>query len=412
MAQPQGGMGSFQFKDPFDLLSDLHNARFQFMYKNEFARGNRPDMRAVEGGGWGGNLPKSQARTRLPVNAPEREMQRGAPIKGGLPPIRQLTAPQRFTTPDLDRGEEKRMGTTIGPLLKEGVPLAQNMYQNYKFNQRYGGQVQRLSDLDKQQAQVGQQYADLENTIAINKNLAGMRENTRQAQARARQQDIASRVQGALPNVVASVTGDRTNPATLVQPQVGSGNRMAMGRLNTLESQAAAAEANSSRPSGSRTIQDVINERNAERFAGTRSNIPEVTDPSITPAGSPYGMLGPSGKSGTMGTLPSNVSDANRKLLESLDEAYAQAGAGGGAPSLPSPSQMPSSPGKSPLSFPIVPNPNQPPAGPSSPFPQPKQYDKGANTSALGGGLIPPAPPPQRPSLADRRRAKGRSPRK
>jgi hypothetical protein len=412
MAQPQGGMSSFQFKDPFDLLSDLHNARFQFMYKNEFARGSRPNFNDVGGGGV--NLPASEARTRLPVNAPMSEMVRRAPIRGGLPAPRQLTAPQNFGTPPVEGGEEDRMGATVGPLAKEGIPLAQKLYGNYKFNKQYGADVQRLSDLDKQQAQVGQQYDNLKETIEINKNLAGMREQSRQSQAQLRQQDIASRVQGNLPNVVASVTGDRTNPANVLEPTVASANRMAMGRLNTLETQAAAAEANANRPKGSRTIQDVVNERNAERFAGTRSRIPTVTDPSITPEGSPYGMLGPTGKAGSMGALPSNVSDANRKLLESLDEAYASQGSGG-APALPSPSQMPTAPGGgggSFPSFPIVPNPNQPPAGPSSPFPQPKQYDKGTNTQALGGGLIPPAPSAPRPSLADRRRSKGRFPRK
>jgi hypothetical protein len=409
MAQPQGGMSSFQFKDPFDLMMDLHNSRVNFIFKNEFTQGRRPNYNDVGGGGV--NLPASEARTRLPVNAPMSEMVRRAPIRGGLPAPRQLTAPQNFGTPPIEGGEEGRMGSSIGSLFKEAVPISKKLYGVYKFNQKYGADVQRLSDLDKQQAQVGQQYDTLNETMEINKNLAGMRERSRQAQAKVRQQDIASRVQGNLPNVVASVIGDRTNPANVLEPTVASANRMAMGRLNTLETQAAAAESNANRPAGSRTIENVINERNAKRFAGTRSRIPTVTDPSITPEGSPYGMLGPVGKAGTMGTLPSNVSDANRKLLESLDEAYANQG-GGGAPALPAPSQMPTSPGGNPpLSFPILPNPNQPPAGPSSPFPQPKQYAKDTNTQALGGGLIPPAPPAPRPSLADRRRSRGRFPR-
>ena len=168
-SQPQGGSSSFQFKDPFDLLSDLHNARFQFMYKNEFARGNRPNMNNVGGGGGGyavGNLDYKGPQARPNNFAYNR-----------------LSAPQDFGTPDLDRGEEGRIGKVAGPAISSLAGTINNLYQNRKLNKNIAGDVSRLGELNTMQQDVTNQREALRTTIKGNKTIASTRTAQRQQQA-------------------------------------------------------------------------------------------------------------------------------------------------------------------------------------------------------------------------------------
>ena len=357
--KPQGGGNAFDFKDPFDLMMDLHNSRVNFVYKNEFARGNRPDMRNVGGGG--SNLPAYDAQTRLNVNAPSRMMDRRVAVKPNNYGFNYLSAPQNFGTPELDRGEEGRMGQVAGPMISNLAKTANNLYQNRKLNKNIAGGVSRLGELNTMQQDVTNQREALRTTIKGNKTISATR--TAQRQQQAQQVKI----------------GNQVNQATLV---AGYG---ADPYANAYQAGAGGVAQQQQVPAGP---------PRPPLWQNPPANMIPGGFAPPGPANNWHGNGPPAGYQQPAGA-PAQAPRAPR--------------AGHGVPPGVGPNIQ-----RRPKAVPNLPLAPTNVAGPVSPISPPEGFDKSGNTQVLGGAVAPESTPPTtettgqsapstRPSLSDRR---------
>ena len=363
-SQPQGGSSSFQFKDPFDLLSDLHNARFQFMYKNEFARGNRPNMNNVGGGGGGyavGNLDYKGPQARPNNFAYNR-----------------LSAPQDFGTPDLDRGEEGRIGKVAGPAISSLAKTANNLYQNRRFNRENADSVSRLQELDTMSQDTVDQADALKTTIKGNKTIASTR--TAQRQQQAQQVKI----------------GNQVNQATLV---AGYGadpyqNAYQAGANGVAQQQQAIQ-----RPYGPPRPPYWQNPPNMGPGGFAPPRPPGGGQPPA--GGAPAGAGAPAQQGGGVWFNPPRPIKWQSPSAPKVNQSGIVSGVG---PNIQRRANPASNLPLAPTNF----------AGPVSPINPPEAFDKSGNTQALGGATPPETTPPAtegtgqsapstRPSLSDRR---------
>jgi hypothetical protein len=357
--RPQGGGSAFDFKDPFDLMMDLHNSRVNFVYKNEFARGNRPDMRNVGGGGI--NLPSYDAQTRLNVGAPSRMMDRRVAVKPNNYGFNYLSAPQNFGTPELDRGEEGRMGQVAGPMISNLAGTATNLYKNRKLNKNIAGGVSRLGELNTMQQDVTNQREALRTTIKGNKTISATR--TAQRQQQAQQVKI----------------GNQVNQATLV---AGYG---ADPYQNAYQAGAGGIPPQQQVPAGP---------PRPPLWQNPPANMVPGGFAPPGPANNWHGNGPPAGYQPPAGA-PAQAPRAPR--------------AGHGVPPGVGPNIQ-----RRPKAVPNLPLAPTNVAGPVSPISPPEGFDKSGNTQVLGGAVAPESTPPAtettgqsapstRPSLADRR---------
>lgn len=385
-SQPQGGSSAFDFKDPFDLMMDLHNSRVNFVYKNEFARGNRPDMRNVGGGD--SNLPAYDAQTRLNVNAPSRMMDRRVAVKPNNYGFKYLSAPQNFSTPELNRGEEGRIGKVAGPAISNLAKTANNLYQNRKFNKENADSVTRLQELEGMKQDTVDQAEALKTTITGNKTIASTR--TAQRQQQAQQVKI----------------GNQVNQATLVagygaDPYANAYQAMLQGLPQ--QQQPPQVPAGPPRPP---LWQNPPANMVPGGFAppGPANNWHGNGPPA---GGAPVGPP-PAGGAGAPAQQPVGVWFNPPRPINWQNPNIPKPNAGGVVPGVgPNIQRRPKPASNLPLAPTNV-------AGPVSPISPPTGFDKSGNTQVLGGAVEPESTPPAtettgqsapstRPSLSDRR---------
>ena len=362
--QPQGGNSSFQFKDPFDLLMDLHNSRVNFTYKNEFARGNRPNMRNVGGGG------ESYAVGDLNYSGPQAKPNNFA--------YNRLSAPQNFSTPELDRGEEGRIGKVAGPMISNLAKTANNLYQNRKLNKNIAGGVSRLEELNTMQQDVTNQREALRTTIKGNKTISATR--TAQRQQQAQQVKI----------------GNQVNQATLV---AGYGadpyaNAYQAG-VNGVAQQQQAIQ----RPYGPPRPPYWQNPPNMGPGGFAPPRPPGGGQPPA--GGAPAGAGAPAQQGGGVWFNPPRPIKWQSPSAPKVNQSGVVSGVGPNIQRQANPaSNLPLAPTN------VV--------GPVSPISPPEGFDKSGNTQVLGGAVAPESTPPAtettgqsapstRPSLSDRR---------
>lgn len=160
------------FRDPFDLLTSLHNTRMRMIYQNEFARGNRTDMNM----GYNPN-PTSQvgktsmAQDRLQVNAPSREMESLNAPSRGMPSPQRIGYNVDFGTADLNRRELKRLGTVIGPLAQ----TARKAFSNIADIRKAQREQNILGPYQKEMADIEEQIGQTKQNIEMGKGLLDLR---------------------------------------------------------------------------------------------------------------------------------------------------------------------------------------------------------------------------------------------
>lgn len=181
------------FRDPFDLLADLHNLGLERIYKNQFARGDRS---AIEGGG--GPRPgvgrTSSPNYNLGVNAPSSQWQAREGSGRVLPPAVQINYSRDYGDSTVRGGELRRA--------VKGIEQYGNIWNRYKQDigklrtsqrekadqearvSQYAPQMERLSQLESEMADVEAQKEAVSNRISMTKGIQDFRNIQRQAQAR------------------------------------------------------------------------------------------------------------------------------------------------------------------------------------------------------------------------------------
>lgn len=233
------------FRDPFDLLADLHNLGLERIYKNQFARGDRS---AIEGGGGArsGVGRTSSPNYNLGVNAPSSQWQAREGSGRVLPPAVQMNYSRDYGNSNVRGGEERR--------LVKGIEQYGNIWNRYKQDigklrksqrekadeeattraeeertAQYAPQMERLGQLESEMADVEAQKEAVSNRIAMTKGIQDFRDTQRQAQAR----DVQASNMG-------SFQSSAQNIPTASKPSLPKGSPI--GMLSDLDQESARAQ--------------------------------------------------------------------------------------------------------------------------------------------------------------------------
>lgn len=149
------------FKDPFDLLTDLHTTRLRMVYENTFARGNRSDMNTgyrERPSSSVGNV--SSPNYRLPVDAPMTEWQARTGSGGVLPTPSPINYSRDYGDPGIDRGEWKRFGSALKPIGAAAQKLGEDFYERRK-KAKYQPLIDRLESINQEMGETKNQMEDV-----------------------------------------------------------------------------------------------------------------------------------------------------------------------------------------------------------------------------------------------------------
>lgn len=113
------------FRDPFDLLTSLHNTRLRMIYQNEFARGNRTDME-MGSSKWPNSSigPSKMAKVDLPVNAPTTQFDRSLPGPSYRPSAPAINYDRSYSQPTDSPQYANRELARFGSLTKKLTGIA------------------------------------------------------------------------------------------------------------------------------------------------------------------------------------------------------------------------------------------------------------------------------------------------
>lgn len=231
------------FKDPFDLLTDLHSTRLRMVYQNEFARGDRSDIemgtRAYPNSGVGRTFSPNY---NLGVNAPSTQWQAREGSGRVLPPAVQMSYSRDYGDStvrgrELQRTEQtiEKLGSSwstyrknIGKIRKENREKADAEATSRAEEERvsqYAPQMERLDQLTSEMADVEAQKEALSNRISMTKGIQEFRNTQRQAQAREVQAQNREGFFTASPNIPSSAKQEypKGHPmGMLTEPDQGS----------------------------------------------------------------------------------------------------------------------------------------------------------------------------------------------
>lgn len=282
------------FKDPFDLLTSLHNTRLRMVYQNEFARGNRSDMNMGYQAHPSSRVgAMSMAKDRLAVDAPSRQFDRSVgsgSYKPSVPTYNiNLDYAQRGdgeVAPELES-----LGSVAKPLLALGAQAYRNI-QDIRTKQREKEEAKALreaSDIAGEPAmqkiqnlgRMDEQRQRLERGVGIREDFLQRRAAAKQAsnaEAMARTQETLGPQASAVlrprgpktawdmlaqpdsPNVTATMRSMNQPPATLPPPTgmpglqgtpgtpAGSQGPVTPGQMGTNTATLLTANAPTSRP--------------------------------------------------------------------------------------------------------------------------------------------------------------------
>lgn len=246
------------FKDPFDLLTDLHSTRLRMVYQNEFARGDRSDIemgtRAYPNSGVGR---MSSPNYNLGVQAPSSSWEARQGSGRVLPPAVQMNYTRNYGNDTVDEGTRERIGSLLGPLTDIGTRYKSNVSKARRRQElkRIEGEKERARQADLQAqadqdareapmrerlAQLGEEEAQtveqMEN-VRLRMNVAEGLLERRNAQRQAQGQQVQAQNREAfntsvIPNMpaAASTVLPQGSPVGMLQnPTPGSQERLREG---------------------------------------------------------------------------------------------------------------------------------------------------------------------------------------
>lgn len=233
------------FRDPFDLLADLHNLGLERIYKNQFARGDRS---AIEGGG--GARPgvgrTSSPNYNLGVNAPSSQWQAREGSGRVLPPAVQMNYTRDYGNSTVDDGTRDRLGSLVGSLgdiksrYQNSIYKVRKQQQNRNIinarekervdaEQREASlqeasapQLERLNELGNEMEDVQSQMDNTRLLINAGQGLSAYRQQQRQIKGQSeieRRQGIGQRIsENVAPQVTDTLPKSGLTPYKMLNP--------------------------------------------------------------------------------------------------------------------------------------------------------------------------------------------------
>lgn len=254
------------FKDPFDLLTDLHSTRLRMIYQNEFAHGDRTDIamgtRQYPNSGVGR---VSSPNYNLGVNAPSSMFQAREGSGRVLPPAVQMNYTRDYGDRRIRDGELQRTASAISTMgdiwnkyrtnisnvrerkreeqradteraysntfdpsrnynlaYQNAYEASQQAQQGQKAQATAAPQVERLGQLETEMADIESQKEAITNRIAMTKGIGEFRETQRQARGQAevaRRQTIGQNIaENVAPQVTSLLPKSGLTPYNVLNP--------------------------------------------------------------------------------------------------------------------------------------------------------------------------------------------------
>ena len=230
------------FKDPFDLLTDLHSTRLRMIYQNEFARGDRSGIEMGTRAYPNSNVGRvNTPNYNLGAQAPSSMWQERQGSGRTLPPTVQMNYSRDYND-IVNEGTRDRIGSLLGPLSE--------IRTRYQSNISKTRRRQELKRIDSEQ---------------------------KQAKA-AEEQDFQRRVDEAGPLF------DRLN-------QLGKEEEETLGQIENTRLRLGVAEGLLERRQSQRRAEGkAVQERNKAGFLTASENIPSSAVTAMK-KGAPYGTL-------------------------------------------------------------------------------------------------------------------------